>query len=200
MRYFLPTIFVMVIIGDAAMVSVADAITGEHLGEQRYLSYRVEYLSPEGVTIVDGSGFTFISECCTTHENIFLPERYWGGYPLYFAGQTLQFRVILKNKGRRTYRNLKVETFQEFLNSDGGQGKPMGENNHHTWLVERLGAGEEIILEGTFEIPFAGESGLDQTHLRISHLTTGSREKGEIILEDFQAGLWCPNDGSLREK
>lgn len=197
MRYFLSKIFLAVFVFFAAGVSGADAITGNHFGEQKYISYRIEYLFPEGVTVVGENGIDFISECCTAHENIFLPDRYFGEYPLYFAGQTLQFRVVLKNEGRRTYRNLKVETFQEFLNPDGGKGEAMGEGNRHEWFLKKLGAGEEITLEGEFTIPLVGQSGIDQTHLRISHFTPSDKEKGEIILEDFQAGLWCPLAGRL---
>lgn len=174
------------------------AQTGNHFGEQKFLSYNVEYLGIKGDTIVDATGITYKSYVFPeSHEDKFLPERYWGTYALYFAGDVMSFRLTIRNEGRRTYRNLKIETFQEFLDIDGGQGQAIGDNNKHAWFIERLGPEEEIVLDGEFLIPTIGESGIDQTHLRISHWGLEDREeqpieRGEVVLEDFQAGLWCP--------
>lgn len=164
-----------------------------HYGERDYLSYRIEYLAPLGDTLVSDNGIDFIWDgYIIEHLNKFLPEIYYGHYPLYFSGGVLNFNVVIKNEGQRRYRNLKIETFQEFLNTDGSAGEPIGENNKQFWLVEKLGPGEEIILSGEFNIPSIGESGIDQTHLRIFHGNSSGNEEGQIILEDFQAGLWCP--------
>lgn len=176
--------------------------TGNHWGERRPLDYRIEYLDSSGITLVNENGIDFLMWGYHRIDfiNTILPEKYFGEYPLYFAGNVLQFKVIIKNNSNRTYRNLKIETLQEFLNIDGYEGEPIGDNNRNIWFVEKLGAAEEIVLLGEFAIPLIGESGIDQTHLRISHWSINEREekldgqfeKGQIILEDFQAGLFCP--------
>ena len=171
----------------------ATAQTGNHFGEQEFISYRIEYLDSPGITTADAAGITYESFAgYYRHEDKILPERYFGIYSLYFAKNTMRFKLFLKNNRDRTFRNLKIETFQEFLNTEGGRGGAMGDNNKQAWFLEKFGPGEEIVLSGEFNIPSLGEGGIDQTHLRISHNTASDREKGEIILEDFQAGLWCP--------
>lgn len=175
---------------------------GNHWGEQRPLDYHIEYLDPPGITRVDETGITFIPSggYSSIYSDEILPEKYFGVYPLYFMGNVLSFKVAIKNNSQRTYRNLVIETYQEFLNIDGNQGVPIGDNNKNTWFIEKLGPGEEIVLSGEFAIPLIGGSGIDQTHLRISHWSTKDREerfdgqfeKGQIILEDFQAGIFCP--------
>ncbi len=176
--------------------------TRTHWGERKPLSYHIEYLDSSGITLVNENGIDFLMWGYHRIDfvNKILPEKYFGEYPLYFAGNLLYFKVIIKNDSQRTYRNLKIEAFQEFLNIDGGQGEPMGNNNQNIWFVEKLGPNQEIVLLGEFNISLINESGIDQTHLRISHWSINDREekfdgqfeKGQVILEDFQAGLFCP--------
>lgn len=71
-------------------------------------------------------------------------------------------------------------------------GEGIGDDNKHVWFIDKLSPGEEIVFQGEFFIPRIGESGIDQTHLRISHQDFKGIEKGQIIIEDYQAGLWCP--------
>lgn len=168
------------------------AQSANHYGERDYLSYRIEYLAPLGDTVVSEAGIDFIYDGYSHPLDKFLPEEYYGHYPLYFSGGILDFKVIIKNEGKREYRNLKIETFQEFLNHEGLKGEPIGGNNKQSWFVDKLGPGQEIVLNGEFYIPSIGESGIDQTHLKISHGNSSENEKGQVILEDFQADLWCP--------
>lgn len=200
-KEFINKISIAILAFTIAVPFIVEAQTGNHFGEQKFLKYRIEYLDPQGVTIVDEEGITFKAwGCCEFREDIILPQRYFGDYPLYFAQDTLRFRVIIENDGPRTYKNLQIETFQEFLDIAGDVGEPMGNDNRNAWFIEKLGPGEEIILTGQFVIPSLGESGIDQTHLRVSHLDSQNGKRGEgiqftngqIILEDFQAGLWCP--------
>ena len=173
----------------------ASAQTGNHTGEQSPLQYRIEYLSPSGVTTADAGGITFTPfGCCVMHTDEILPARYFGDYPLYFTESVLHFRVVIKNNSHRTYRNLRVEATQEFLNTDGGVGVPIGSDPTSSWTVDKLGAFEELVLSGSFAIPSSGESGIDQTHLRIlrGNERATDTENGEVILDDTQAGLWCP--------
>jgi len=178
--------------------AVAEVIkTGNHYGEAGYLAYSIEYLEPKGITIVNDYGITFKPfDFDWSFLPEILPSKYFGDWPLYFTGDTLHFKVHLKNIGKRTFRNLKIIAIQEFLNPDGGKGENIGDNNSVDWFLAHLGPGEEIILEGIFEIPLVGESGLDQTHLLISHWKDGNNvsgdNRGRIITDDPQAGIWCP--------
>lgn len=167
--------------------------TGNHTGEEKFLEYRIEYLSPRGVTIVNAGGITYRPfGFLSSHEDTVLPEQYFGHYPLYFANTILPFRVHIKNTGRRMYRNLQVITLQEFLNIEGLAGEAFPEPNTNTWMVEELAPGQERVLEGLSSIP-NGPSGLDQTHLQIIHVNGGKESSGgEIIIDDPQAGIWCP--------
>ena len=171
--------------------------TGQHFGEARALEYSIEYLDPKGVTTADENGITFAPfSCCVSHSNEVLPESYFGDYPLYFSNSAMHFRVVLRNTSRRTFRNLQVEAMQEFLNTGGGAGEEMGGEARSMWFVEELGPGEEMILIGAFNIPNVEGSGIDQTHLRISHASENNFgdqfDKGQVIIDDPQAGLWCP--------
>lgn len=180
----------------SAFVSADFDKTGNHYGEAGNLEYSIEYLEPKGVTTANNYGLTFKP---FGFDLSFLPQilpaKYFGDYPLYFTGDTLNFKVHLKNTGKRTFRNLKVFAFQEFFNASGGKGNPIGGENQSDWFLAKLGSGEEVVLDGVFEIPLVGESGLDQTHLQILHWPgddSDSDSNGRVIVDDRQAGIWCP--------
>lgn len=172
--------------------------TGNHFGDARPLKYRIEYLSPQGETLVGENGISFVPFVGEpSFDGTILPARYFGSYALYFGGGTIRFRVHIKNAGPRAYRNLQILAQQEFLNVTGGAGEPISEAWPSSWLVRELGPGAEIVLDGEFTIPNAGQSGLDQTHLQIIHWGNASDSKssvagGQIIVDDPQAGIWCP--------
>jgi len=169
------------------------AQTGQHLGEARFLEYSIDYLSPLGITTVHEGGITYAPFGFVPRtESTFLSEEYFGEYALYFSEDTMPFCVNISNTGPRVFKNLKVETYQEFLDIAGNEGEPIGENNYHSWQILELGAYEEVRLCGDFDIPSVGSSGIDQTHLVISHQNSSGKKLGQVILEDFQAGLWCP--------
>ncbi|OHA06845.1 MAG: hypothetical protein A2934_00595 [Candidatus Sungbacteria bacterium RIFCSPLOWO2_01_FULL_47_10] len=171
--------------------------TGNHTGEERFLEYSIEYLDPQGVTTVDSLGIWFKPFYYGwSFLPTIVPEKYFDNYPLYFSGDILNFRVRLKNTGKRVFENIKIIAIQERLNPSGLKGADIGDQNTSKWFVERLGPGEIITLNGSFAIPYSGESGLDQTHLQIMHWPNEdfTREvgPGRIIIDDFQAGIWCP--------
>lgn len=170
------------------------AKTGNHFGEQKFLEYSIEYLEPMGITRANENGIFFIPNFpyLPSFSSTVLPERYFGEYSLYFTGWTMPFCVNIENVGNRTFHNLKVEAFQEFLNINGGEGELIGDDNGRSWVVDKLVAKEEVRLCSEFEIPETGSSGIDQTHLIISHSIPSVSGRGEVILEDYQAGLWCP--------
>lgn len=171
--------------------------TGNHFGEERFLEYWIEYLDPLGVTAVDEAGITFSAfDGSVTHEEIILPEKYFGEYPLYFGDGTLRFDVHIRNTGKRTYQNLLIIAAQEFLNVEGGAGEPLSVPASE-WSVETLAPSQEVVLSGSIVIPSIGPSGIDQTHLQILHRNGAGGPAhasggGEIIVDSPQAGLWCP--------
>ena len=197
MRKILILYLAIFIVSQASFALAEGVKIGNHYGEVENLQYSVKYLEPKGVTTVDDYGITFKPFFFVwSFLPEILPAKYFGDWPLYFAGETMNFKVYLKNTGKRTFRNLKIIAIQEFLNPEGGKGENIGDNNLTDWFLSYLGPGEEIIFDGTFEIPLVGESGLDQTHLLISHWKDGDNVSGDnggrIIVDDFQAGIWCP--------
>lgn len=173
------------------------AALGNHTGEKNDLLYRVEYLNPLGITTVHENGITYDPFGFSPFtENTILPERYFGSYPLYFAGETVSYRIHVASTGKRTFRNLRVTAAQEYLHTDGGQGVAF--SAPLSWNVPELSADSEIILAGNAPIPANGRSGIDQTHLIIEHSDTSKygdhddNGKGRVIVDDPQAGLWCP--------
>ena len=168
--------------------------TGNHFGEIPTFDYLIEYLDTKGITTVDETGIDYGG---FGHENTILPEEYFHEYPLYFTGDTLRFAVHIKNVSKRTYKNLRVVTAQEFLNIEGGAGVPFTACYLHDWFVRGLMPGEEVVLEGSMLIPNISNSGIDQTHLQILHWDSGGEDKknvggGRVIVDDPQAGIWCP--------
>lgn len=169
-----------------------------HKGEKPAIAYHVEYHDPLGVTTAGPTGILFAPfGYYPTFAPTILPERYFRTYPLYFAGGPFSFTLHLENVGKRTYRNLMVITAQEYLNTDGGAGVPFPGGAAHNWFVRKLGPGEHLALSGSLTLPTFGSSGIDQTHLQILHWEDDTAEsdevgKGRILLDDPQAGLWCP--------
>jgi len=173
--------------------------TGKHTGESSPFEYSIEYLNPLGVTIVDETGIFYDPfDFGSSHDEFtILPANYFGSYDLYFVGSTVQFRVHITNTGSRTYKNLLIRTQQELLNPLGGAGTPFPEPNDNEWFVRSLGPGKTVVLEGSVVPSGDIPSGIDQTHLQIIHLDNSSKAherkgSGRILLDDPQAGLWCP--------
>ena len=172
--------------------------TGNHIGEKPPLQYSIEYLDPKGITTVGPTGIIFapFSDSATQDPTI-LPLRYFGSYPLYFTNSTMNFVVHLKNVSQRTYQNLLVTASQEFLNADGGWGAPFPSSYISDWSVDELKPEQYITLSGSLSIPDLSASGIDQTHLQILHWDGSGKAQenigsGRVILDDSQAGIWCP--------
>ncbi len=172
--------------------------TGNHFGEIPPLEYSIEYSESAGTTIVSASGIEYVPfSGPASHGNIFLPEKYFGNYPLYFSGSILHFAVHIKNIDTRTYRNLRIVVAEEYLNIDGGAGAPFPAPAIMGWFVGEIRPGEEVVLPGSMPLPNFGPSGIDQTHLQILHWDGKEGDKtnvgsGRVIIDDPQAGLWCP--------
>ena len=170
----------------------------KHKGDAKFLSYEIVYLDELGVTTVHNSGIDFIPFVgLPTFSGEILPAEYFGEYPLYFAGNAVEFKVHIQNTGRRTYKNLLVIAGQELLNTGGGTGELFTDPLTVHWVVPTLVPDQEVILAGEFFIPNGTGSGIDQTHLQIIHYNGVVAEEspvhgGQIIVDDSQAGIWCP--------
>lgn len=176
-----------------------DEKIGQHLGESKRFEYWVEYLNPLGITTVDATGITYnpFSFPSTKDENTILPERYFAKYPLYFSNAPVSFLLHLKNTSKRTFNNLFVIVRQEQINTEGNSGEPFPSPNSSQWFIRTFSPGEETTLNGTVVVSDAVPSGIDQTHLQIIHWDNSNKQQtskgaGRIILDDPQAGLWCP--------
>ncbi|MDO8504752.1 MAG: hypothetical protein Q7S36_02765 [Candidatus Liptonbacteria bacterium] len=183
----------------APVTAFAGNISVRHKGEIKYFEYSVEYLGPLGVTTAGADGITYSPFAGgASHEDTLLPDKYFGDYPLYFSGGELNYIIHLKNTGPRTFKNLKITASQEFLNPSGGEGEAFAGTDAQEWFIRELASGEEISLAGQIIIPADGRSGIDQTHLQIFHSENSenwdaeNEGAGRLILDDPQAGLWCP--------
>lgn len=177
------------------LIAAADTV-GAHRGEKRPIEYHIEYRNALGVTTANATGITFAPYGYIPYvEETILPPRYFGDYPLYFSGGTFAFTVHITNTGKRTYRNLMIEATQEFLNTEGAAGVPFP-GAPTRWVVEVLSPGETVSLVGEMTLPALSSSGIDQTHLRVIHWDAGEPDlgvaQGRVIIDDPQAGLWCP--------
>lgn len=172
---------------------------GNHIGDSKPLSWKIEYLDEWGRTVVNGSGGTFYHDrCCggymTTDPTWIYPQQYWGTYPMYYIGTTLRYRITLCNDTNRTYKNLRVVSIQEYFNPTGKVGERIGDDAAKDWYVAELRGGACVTLEGIFAIPDDGHGGLDQTHLQVQHWDKGKGKtgKGAVIIDDTKAAIWCP--------
>jgi len=174
---------------------------GNHTGDAKPLSWKIEYLDAWGRTVVSGTGGLFYHDrCCggyqTTDPSWLYPQQYWGTYPMYYIGTTMHYRITLCNDTNRTYKNLRVIAIQEYFNPAGHAGEMIGNDAAEDWLVPELLSGQCVSLDGVFAIPNDGEGGLDQTHLQVQHWDKGRGQtgRGAVILDETKAAIWCPPD------
>ncbi|MBI4249206.1 MAG: hypothetical protein HY611_06865, partial [Elusimicrobia bacterium] len=193
-----------------------DKKSGRHQEPDYEFSWEIEYLESRGHTVVGAAGIDYYHDWLSatynwvpvmmTHEDIFLPSRYFGVYPLYYGCETMNYRIRITNEGHRLKR-LKIEAIQEYLNAEGGIGVRMGADAHREWFVEDLKRGETATFEGSIALPCEVlYSGLDQTHLKIWRVKQEDRrdsgdglklgqdqQSHEKLLEEAaQAAIFCP--------
>lgn len=142
------------------------------------LQFEVTYLDPWGHTVADATGLHYyhdrisalynISPVLVSHEAKILPAKYWGTYPLFYAGRTMSYRIRLTNLGHKKLKKARVVAIQEYLTPDGTVGERIGPDAVRDWYIRKLGRGETIYLDGAIAIPIFGvRSGLDQTHIQV---------------------------------
>lgn len=167
---------------------------GQHSGEVDKIRAVVNFLTPSGQTTTDASGITYRAPAYNfqSFEPKVYPPAYWGTYPLYFVGQTMNFTVTLTNtaaSGNKKFK-VRVQALNNVLEISGSVGRPLG--SPQEWTVEDLRPGESRTLNGSVYIAPDPTlpSGLDLTKIRISHLNEGNNQDAGLILEDF--AVWCP--------
>ncbi|GEM_PF-6916326 len=167
-----------------AILLVSVGFAEDHDGnkeKQKDLSYSISYL-----------GYRFTSEDYFAQYN-------YSKVPSYYVFDTMHFSVTITNNGKKTLKNLKVQTLQYHYPDVLLPGNSTAE-----WAIEKLKPGQSITLEGSFyigseSIPYAG---LDNTRLIITKGEKHDDEdeadddhsdgKTKIIVDDQFAGIWCP--------
>jgi hypothetical protein len=120
------------------------------------------------------------------------PSQYWGTFPLYFVGTSMNFLIALTNtaaKGNKSFK-VRIEAVHRVLEASGALGAQLAPPQ--TWTVESLAPGETKTLPGSAFIPYDPNlpSGLDITKVRILHLNEGANSDAGLIKESV--AVWCP--------
>lgn len=195
-------------------------------GQGKYadIDYWIVYKKYAGYTTCNQNGIYYHHTRyggVVTWERIILPSVYYNrSYPMYYIGEYMYFEIRLKSSAHK-YKNLRIVAIQEYLNPDGGDGEDLPGQSTAEWRISEINPNEEVVLTGTYYIPYGTHSGLDQTHLRIYtyNKTTGNGDNmddpnsgnidqtsdgdsgqgndGKLIIDDDQAAVWCPPPDDL---
>jgi hypothetical protein len=134
------------------------------------LRLRVVYLLPKGFN--------------DFHGNDLSPEL-WGTYPVFYTGETVDYRIELVNLRGAPLTNVRILAGDETINPAGGAGIPI--TSPETFTAGTLAFGDLTFFKG--RLPMTGRAHLEQTHLRIS--ATGP--SGDEITADVpRAGIIDP--------
>jgi len=168
---------------------------GRHWGEASKLEARVEFLHQRGYTVTDRFGIHYHFYGLVFSEPKIYPSYLHGiRYPLYFLGQTMRFRVHLKNTSKKGGKKFKVRVnaVNYVLETSGFSGQVIAPGQD--WIVKDLRPGEKRVLKGEIYISPDQNlpSGLDVTKVRIFHLNNGSNTNAGFIKE--ATAVWCPPD------
>lgn len=163
---------------------------GMHAGEADKISAEVSFLNPAGRTTAGSQGITYNAGGWSMTEAKFYPPDFFGTYPLYFFGTTMNFNVVLANRttqGKKSFK-VRVEALSHVLETSGAPGQPLAAPQE--WVVESLGPGETKTLQGSVALfDPSVPSGLDITRIRVSHLNEGA--EGAALIKEVKA-VWCP--------
>jgi len=136
--------------------------------EGRGLRLRVIFLKPVGVTWGDARGF---------HGQVLprpvidlpapVPPAYRRSFPLYFAGDRVDYEIELENTGPLPLPPLTLRARQERFDPSGGIGEPLGRVDLQD--VPALPWGGRVVLRGSFALSPGGRQRLnfEQTHLTV---------------------------------
>lgn len=180
-----------------ASLSLLSAVSaysnGGHVGEADKIQAQVSFLNPTGQTTTDGSGITYRVPAWgwQSHEAKVYPSSYWGTFPMYFTGETMNFSVTLANtasNGNKPFK-IRVRALNNVLETSGAAGMAIGPAQE--WIVDSLRPGESRTVNGSVYIaPHPSmPSGLDLTRVQILHLNEGNQDAG--LIKEVIA-VWCP--------
>lgn len=179
---------------------------GGHIGDAAPLEYEIVYMGFPGILTIDESGarYYFPEWDRTREADGSYGEEHFGTYAVYFIGDYMSFEIHLRNTSKRTYRNLKVVSTQEYHFTEGAEsGTPLPGESTQEWFVRELRGNEEMVLEGRALVTDETLPGLDQTHVTVLHWVNGkqvplnaqlkgARAEGRIFVNDPEAGIYCP--------
>jgi hypothetical protein len=152
------------------------------------LGIAIEFLDPVLQTTTSAAGTDF--GAYGQAPWLVYPSDFWGTYPGYILGQTMDFTVTLTNNaapGTKPFK-LIVGADSRVLELDGSDGQQIGAPQQ--WKVDALVPGSTLVLQGSATI--SGDNlpaGLDVTHITISR-RHGDEPTAGIL--KVQTGVWCP--------
>lgn len=127
------------------------------------------------------------------------------GYAGYYIGLPMEYEIRVKNNGNRTFKHLDFAVVHEYYESGTcdrwwypypqevtfSKGEPMPGDSMIWWRDAEIGAGEELVLNGTYTAPIETCAGLDQIHLAIQHTNNGALHAATMYYNP-EAAVYCP--------
>ncbi len=166
--------------------------TGDWVGRGEVRA-RVDYLNPFGVTQGEAKGFRV--KLSDGYERLIpsrkrIPESLMRELPLYFAGDTVDVEVRVRNDGATALTGLTVASVQEAHTADGAPGAPVAKPV--TKSVAALAPGETAVLRWRIKLSPGGLDAVnfEQTHLKVLGKDPAGGEK--VLLDETQAGIVDP--------
>lgn len=157
------------------------------------LRARVDYLKPLGVTRGEAKGFRV--KLADGYERLLpnrgaIPESLMQELPLYFAGDSVDLEVRLRNDGPQALTDLRLAAVQEDHTASGAPGAPLSSPVLKT--VPSLAPGETVVLRWRIKLSAEGREAVnfEQTHLRVLGNDPAGGEK--VHLDEAQAGIVDP--------
>ncbi|MDP3543357.1 MAG: hypothetical protein Q8T11_12885 [Elusimicrobiota bacterium] len=154
---------------------------------------RVDYLKPLGVTRGEAKGFRVTLS--DGYERLLpnrgeIPESLKQELPLYFAGDSVDLEVRLRNDGPATLTDLRLASVQEDHTASGAPGAPLSSPVFRS--VASLAPGQTVILRWRIKLSAEGREAVnfEQTHLRVLGQDPSGGEK--VHLDEAQAGIVDP--------
>jgi len=154
---------------------------------------RVDYLNPLGITQGEAKGFRVrLSdgyERLLPHHGL-IPDSLQRELPLYFAGDSVDVEVTIRNTGSTAMRNLSLVAVQEDHTASGEAGPAL--TSPVVNGVASLAPGESAVLRWRIKLSSGGREAVnfEQTHLRVLGKYPAGGEK--VLLDEAQAGIVDP--------
>lgn len=154
---------------------------------------RVDYLRPLGVTRGEKKGFRV--KLSDGYERLLpnrgaIPESLMQELPLYFAGDSVDLEVRLRNDGPEPLSGLRLSSVQEDHTATGAPGAPL--SSPVLKSVASLAPGQTVVLRWRIKLSAEGREAVnfEQTHLRVLSQDPAGGEK--VQLDEAQAGIVDP--------